>query len=365
MKKFKIVLILRGRPGLGHIVQPYFIGDYLAKLGHDILFISYGQGVNFIENSNSYELINLKMDKKYSDWPGLDMYPEGIKKIIPIIETYDPDFIIFGGEYFLLPILKILNKKGAIFFNPKTFLKKTHSKSFKKFLYYNFNMSDIVISYDKIPKNIKEKFKIKILEGPFEYYNSNTFNHKYSYYVIANGGGCDFPIDLKSYSINNIKPIKWIKQTYDFTYTSIKTIKKYKKNDEKIFIFSALPKKLNNKLKKQFKCKNIIFYDVSVGYHEILPKAKLFISRAGVSTVADAKYYNRYSILWTLFKHNEQSIQTDKSDYIYYVNTIKDLIKKIKYFHNIKLNEEYNQNLLKSNTKHAANQILSIIEDKK
>jgi UDP-N-acetylglucosamine:LPS N-acetylglucosamine transferase len=164
LEKYKIALVLRGRPGLAHVVPLYIIGDLLAQQGHEILFLSYSQGVKFIKNSGNYNVIDLKLNSNCSNWPGLEIYPHAIKKILPELEKFKPDLVLLGGEYFIIPILQLIDTKSGVMFSHKTFLKSTHNKWFKKMLYNNFNQTNCVLSIDKIPSNIKKNFIIQLLK---------------------------------------------------------------------------------------------------------------------------------------------------------------------------------------------------------
>jgi UDP-N-acetylglucosamine:LPS N-acetylglucosamine transferase len=370
LAKYKIALILRGRPGLAHVVPLYIIGDLLAKQGHEILFLSYSQGVKFIKNSGNHNVIDLKLNNNYSNWPGLEIYPHAIKKILPELEKFKPDMVLFGGEYFIIPILQLIDTKSGVMFSHKTFLKSTHNKWFKKMLYNHFNQTNCVLSIDKIPSKIKQNLHNEIIEGPFKYINNNK--SKNEIYLIANGGGCELPQSTSSYTKEKIKSSTWEKQTYEYTKIAINQIVKFKQNNEKIHVFSGLNESLNLKLKNKFDDKNIIFHDISIKYHEFLPLAKLFISRAGAATVTDAYGLksNTKVILWSLKEHNEQNIQKKQSNITYVTSemslkqTIEDYFVKENKVENKKMNTSNYKNIF-NDTQQAVKKIITIIEDSK
>ena len=118
-----VLFVLRGRPGLGHIIPGLAIASEFRRRGYGVAVMTYNNGETFLANSGdsyAFDLVRpLRVREEYYDWPGLDLYDHGVREIGPFLTEERPSLCVFGGEYVMAPIGAAAGVRSAMMFNPE------------------------------------------------------------------------------------------------------------------------------------------------------------------------------------------------------------------------------------------------------
>ena len=116
--KKKILFLLRGMDGLGHVVPIAAIAMGLRKKGHVIYFLTYAYGIAFLKEHKFSNVIDIgKPDHPEGTVPWKDLY-EITTDVIPLIYKINPDLIIVDGECDALFLLGTTNIKFVFLTTP-------------------------------------------------------------------------------------------------------------------------------------------------------------------------------------------------------------------------------------------------------
>lgn len=96
--KKKILFLLRGMNGLGHVAPSAAIAMGLRKKGYNIYFLTYAYGITFLKQHKFSNVIDIhKPNHQKGIVPWKDLY-EITTDIIPLIYKINPDLILVDGE---------------------------------------------------------------------------------------------------------------------------------------------------------------------------------------------------------------------------------------------------------------------------
>ena len=114
----KVVFLLRGLEGLGHIVPSSSLAKRLIKHGVDVHFITYSNGVRFLERQGFAHITDIGAPlHQRGAVPWKNMF-EITKQVLPLIKKIEPDLVVVDGECDSLFLLGAVDVKVAFVTTP-------------------------------------------------------------------------------------------------------------------------------------------------------------------------------------------------------------------------------------------------------
>ncbi|GGX57620.1 hypothetical protein [Saccharospirillum salsuginis] len=315
-RKIVALFVLRGRPGLGHVIPGLALAKAAYDQGIEVHIATYSNGFHFLSSQGSidieYKLYNLDVQKKYLDWPGLCPYDHGVRIILPLIEEINADLCFFGGEYLMGPLTSGTQCKSVALFNPEIMINTEKNKTPSTYLLNLLESNDFLLPLDALPQGRplinSTNIASKVMGcGYYTLPTCNTDNLNETV-VVANGGGIEFPENTASYSSKVADPYNWVSETYTYTRDSIKHALECFNGNSTVKVFSCLGSDLNNTLQQLAEPERLEVKPVSLEYYRYLHTASLVISRAGVGFISDVKNIRGGKVVWALSGHDEQSL---------------------------------------------------------
>lgn len=317
-----LAFVLRGRPGLGHIMPGFALAAEAVAAGRRVAILTYSNGYEYLARSqlpSSIDLYRLECEGPYRDWPGLDIYDHGLREIFPLIDRLKPQLCCFGGEYVLAPLSSVLPCKTAMLFNPDIFeqqAKNTVPSTLFLRLFSGLNYLVPLVPLSDTRVYMEEFFAYRdkfTSPGPFVYIpppiTSKEPENAPMRVVIANGGGVTFPRSTASYSSVEASPAKWLEQTVTMTRASIEQVLARAPAAVCVDVFSCLSGADNARLASTFaRDTRVTIRPVSLQFYGYLRAADLVISRAGAGFISDVATTAAAAIVWPLQGHDEQLI---------------------------------------------------------
>ena len=125
--------------------------------------------------------------------------------------------------------------------------------------------------------------------------------------LIANGGGCDFPMLARSYSLNASAADGWRRHTLEMTQASVVAAAALTSAPDEIQVFSCLSADEHARILALPGCPPSVRISYpSLEYYDVLRRADIVVARAGAGAIADASVSPGELILWPLPDHDEQ-----------------------------------------------------------
>ena len=115
----RILVVLRGRPGLGHVTPGIAVGQELRRRGCEVKVLTYARGPAFLHRSMWDGWATIPVSEDYIDWPGLNLYDHGVRFVVPEAQRMQADLVILGGEYLLGVLGHVLHCPCAMMYNPE------------------------------------------------------------------------------------------------------------------------------------------------------------------------------------------------------------------------------------------------------
>ncbi|MEM3573842.1 MAG: glycosyltransferase, partial [Nitrososphaeria archaeon] len=110
-KRGKIVFLLRGREGLGHVSPGAAMAEALTSKGFEVHLLTYGNGIRFLKAKKFKNIYDIREPKRTNGRvPWKDMF-EITKDVLPIIKKIKPSIVIVDGECDALFLIKKLGIK--------------------------------------------------------------------------------------------------------------------------------------------------------------------------------------------------------------------------------------------------------------
>ena len=336
------LFVLRGRPGLGHVIPGLALAKAAYDQGMEIHIASYSNGYEFLSGRGpidiEYTLHQLEVRKDYLDWPGLCSYDHGVRKILPLIEKIGADLCFFGGEYLMGPLVSGTGCKSVALFNPEILIDTQKNRGPSTYLTNLLSGSDYLLPLDQLPQGKplinQSKIRSKIIGCGFYTLPSFSTRSNENIIVIANGGGIEFPSNTASYSSEKTDASKWVEETYDFTHKAIESALNCFDKNAQLRVFSCLGEESNKSLQQISSTDRLQVSSVSLEYYRYLSESKLVISRAGVGFLSDVKNISGGKVVWSLSGHDEQfliaSEFANSTDNAYFCTSVSDLDSCIK-----------------------------------
>ncbi len=320
--KVDVVFVLRGRPGLGHVMPGLGVAVAAVAKGLRVAVLTYGNGYDFLKRSglsSLIEIFRLDCTGPYKDWPGLDLYDHGLREILPLVGKLRPRICCLGGEYMMAPLASVLPCKTAMFFNPDIFEKQDKNIIPSTLFLHLFSVLDYLVPMAPVDEARTymagfRYFHDKLTTpGPFLYRPATLHPRKVDEetvnIVIANGGGIAFPGSTASYSSMETDPNRWLDQTRIMTRTAIEAVLANAWKPFKVDVFSCLDDDENTLLAREYACNPCVTVQpVSLSFYTALEGAHLVVSRAGAGFIADVADMKAAVAIWPLQGHDEQYI---------------------------------------------------------
>lgn len=314
-----VLFVLRGRPGLGHVIPGLAIAHGFARRGYAVTLMTYGNGQSFLERSGDrygVEVLNLlNVNEEYRDWPGLDLYDHGVREIGPLLAERRPALCIFGGEYVMAPIARAAGVAGAMMFNPEIMEANPRNELPSRLFCKLFEACEHLIPLAPIPPDRRYLTEFEPLRdaltphGPFCFAPPENLETERGgrIVLIANGGGVNFPRQTTSYSSEGTSPLAWLDETRRMTDAATRAVLENLTDGDRVYVFSCLGDEFNDSLRAQFSARQALeIRPPSAMYYDILGQADLIISRSGTGFIADAQMTVGTALLWGLSGHDEQ-----------------------------------------------------------
>ena len=110
-RKGKVVFLLRGREGLGHVSPGAAMAEELTSKGVEVHLLTYGNGIKFLEAKKFRNVYDIGEPKRTAGRvPWKDMF-EITKDVSPLIKKINPNVVVVDGECDALFLIKKLGVK--------------------------------------------------------------------------------------------------------------------------------------------------------------------------------------------------------------------------------------------------------------
>ena len=336
MKK-DLVIIARGRPGLGHVTPAVAVAKALESLTVSSCIYSYDQGWKFLSTVEGLDAFELPCISDYLDYPGLYAYDFTSSFLRDILEKHSPRMILLFGEYMLPRISLKTSLPIGLVFNPEIFEQSKNNQFYHPLFIDEFNFCDFLILLSEI-KSDSEYFPFPeadiIGSGPFPLYHPTQaakFNREKKILLIGNGGGLSLPKYTSSYSDSHFNTLskKWAEECYLYTRSVIQHAIE-NENIGEICVYSSLLELDNHKLIEEFRGQNeITISDINYQFYVDFSRAHLVISRCGLGFINDTIYHKKPCAVWCLGNHLEQNKiarkYSDEFDFIHWIQSESDI----------------------------------------
>lgn len=310
------VLVLRGRPGLGHVTPGLAIARELRARGHRVRVLTYANGARFLESSGWDDWEEIDVAPGYRDWPGLDLYDHGVQEIAPRCEALGADFLILGGEYLLAPLGEVLDRPTALLLNPEILESGARNRLPGRLFGVLFESCELLVPLHE-PAPVELLPELQRLagrftaNGPFLLAEPSGGGAAGSGLVVllANGGGVDFPASTASYAGTPVDPRQWLEETREATRASVRSALEATGPEDRVILFSCLGEAWNRELAHESgHAEQLTVHAPSTAYYQVLSRADVVVSRAGAGFLADTATTRAEVVLWTLAGHDEQAL---------------------------------------------------------
>jgi len=310
----RVCFVLRGRPGLGHVVPGAAIALAMAQRGHDVEVVTYGHGTPFLATvSDTLTVAQISVPEGYHDYPGLTIYDHGLRWLVPHLHQYPADLLILGGEYVLGMMSSLLSCPAAMIVNLEIFEDCPRNAEVAEFFHLAFrDIAGLVPlrPYKGGPIEPRLRMFLDRLAppGPFRLQDvlsmDATPSHDGRVVLIATGGGMSFPQSTTSYSEGAVSSERWRAQTYETVITAVQTILRSCAPEDRVEVFGDLDP--DTVLKRTGHDNRVRVQPPSADYYRVLASANLAVLRAGAGALADLESFASASVVWPLEGHDEQ-----------------------------------------------------------
>lgn len=307
----KFLFVLRGRPGLGHVIPGLSIGRVLEKRGHYVRYVTYSEGSKYLKGCKNVDVISI--EERYDDWPGLHPYDHGIRSLMPIVNQMDPDLVVLGGEYLLPASLTAMRIPAVCMLNLEVFDDNDRNRVPSALFTHQFKMCVGLIALDSaMGEELLPEFEAVarrlIAGGPFRPEPAELVNpwrdESVVRILICNGGGVSFPMSSASYG--DSAGLSWRKWLADITNACIQAASDFGGPEGEVVAFSCLAK---DAIPQGFREANVEVLPAGPGFHQYLPFADVVVVRSGLGGLADASARDVPSVVLTLPGHEEHSLK--------------------------------------------------------
>lgn len=323
----EVCFILRARPGLGHVVPGLAIAKALLEKNVPVSIVTYENAVEFAgEIVGKKRVFGLCKDNAYCDYPGLELYDDGFRKIEPLLKARGARHLVLGGEYVLGFAAPYIAQHSAMIFNPEVFVDVPRNKALEQFFVGAFAGNDLMIPLQPAPSQplmessraLQSKFTacgpFRLQDVPATEGGEQSVHKRGRLIVIANGGGLAFPADTSSYSAKTQGGLEWVEHTIAMTIAAVRTLLNRLDDNDEVLIFTALTDAFSAQLDEAIAGDvRFTYLAPCARYFSAIRNADLFITRAGAGAVSDASDLRAACIFWPLVGHEEQAANADEA----------------------------------------------------
>lgn len=314
MTHLDALFFLRGRPGLGHVIPGLAIARELAALGARVGIATYDNGLRFFarggaEAAGVHAILPVDIRPAYEDWPGLDQYDHGTGAVAELVQRTGARLLVFGGEYVMGPVGRVLGCRSAMLFNPEILDDSEKNRIPTALLCRLFDDCDWLIpldDQDDAAGRARPGWRPRLLQpGPFVV-RAPGCPQQGRRFVVANGGGVSFPAQTRSYSSSSVDPRDWVRQTERMTSAAAELLAARLGPHDCLDVFSSLGDDWNARLAERLADHAVTVSPPGLDYYDALAVADLLVSRAGNGVLADLANTGACGVVWTLAGHDEQ-----------------------------------------------------------
>lgn len=318
-----LVFVLRGRPGLGHVIPGLAIAHEMRARGWRPRLLSYGNGSAFLRASGEPDWAELRVPGRYLDWPGLELYDHGVGAVLPRVEEIRPAAVVLGGEYLLAPLAAAVHAPVGMIFNAEIFEDTPRNRSTSRLFARLFDSCAFLIPLHPLEGRYVpelERLRDRLLPaGSFGMRDRNaprgapvtdgrSGEAGGIQILVANGGGVSFPARTASYSSGRVPAGRWLRQTREMTRAAVEAALEVAGAHDQVVVFSCLGEEWNAHLAACVSGRNLLVRSPSLEYYRYLAEAAVVVSRAGAGFLADADATEAQVVVWPLREHDEQAV---------------------------------------------------------
>jgi hypothetical protein len=310
----KVCFVLRGRPGLGHVVPGAALAMAMAGRGHQVSLASYDNGPAFLRKLGLGDCAAIPVDMGYHDYPGLTLYDHGLRWLVPHLADWGADLVVLGGEYVLGAMASVWVGKTAMLVNPEIFEAGPRNRAAAGFFGLCFRDVDLLVPLrpyqgGPVEPHLTAEFARLKAAGPFRIQDvalpdASAKHDGRRTVLIATGGGMSFPRDTASYSDDAVSPGLWRTQTHAMALAAARAALAELGPEDAVFVFGTLDASTFTAA-----CENdprLHVHAPDALYYRVLQQADLAVLRAGAGALADLDGRIGASVIWPLDGHPEQ-----------------------------------------------------------
>lgn len=313
-----VLLVLRGRPGLGHVIPGLVIASELRRRGHRAHVLTYGNGSAFLEASGWGDWGELPVTPGYRDWPGLDVYDHGLRDVVPKADELGADLVLLGGEYTSAVLGGVLDVPCGLLLNPEIFEDSPRNRRPGRLFRALFEPCPLLIPL-RSAEGIRPLPELAPLlprllpPGPFVFSGDGGPAGRGLEILVANGGGVDFPRSTASYAGDPVDPATWLAETREMTRAAALAALAACAPGDRVTVFSCLGEEWNRTLREEAGSGAPLEVRApAMDYYRQLGRARVVVSRAGAGFLADAGAVGAEVVLWGLTGHDEQRANAEE-----------------------------------------------------
>lgn len=310
----RICFVLRGRPGLGHVVPGAALAMSMAQRGHNVSLVSYDNGPPFLQTLALGDCAAIPVEPGYHDYPGLTLYDHGLRWLGHHLADIGADLVVLGGEYVLGTMASVWPCKTAMLVNPEIFEAGPRNSAVADFFGLCFRDVDLLVPLrpylgSAVEPRLTAEFARLSGSGPFRIQDvaqpdTGTTRFGRRNVLISIGGGMSFPRNTASYSDDAVSPEVWRAQSLDMSQAAARAALAALGPDDRVFVFGAL--EADTFAASCGNDKRLQVHPPCALYYLVLQRADLMVLRAGAGALADLEGHAGPSVIWPLLGHPEQ-----------------------------------------------------------
>jgi hypothetical protein len=308
--------VLRGRPGLGHVIPGLRIARALLGRGHRVQIVTYGAGSALRAGSFFEDWVDLEVGQAFRDWPGLHPYDDALGSLGQIWRNEPAAVTVLGGEYLLPAVAPAMGGGHVVaLINPEIGRDAPYNgqrgEVLAAFLHPANHLLPLTSPSPKMLPSwrplLRRCWPAGPIAGPLLSERVEDGGRRGGrLFVISTGGGIDFPQITKSYTGSEVSPRTWVEQTSDMTRLAAVHLLKVANASDAVAVFSCLREDWMTRLVEDLDDDRLKVSAVSLEFHDVAARADVLVCRAGVGGLADAMAVPGTGVLWALEEHQEQ-----------------------------------------------------------
>jgi hypothetical protein len=316
--------VLRGRPGLGHVIPGLRVARALLERGHRVQVLTYGAGTALAGVSDFPEWINLETGESLRDWPGLHPYDDCLGQLGQLWCEDPASVTVLGGEYLLPGPAARLAGHVVAMINPEIARSAAYNAVRGEILADQLSHAHHLLPLTSVSSQLMAPWRDLLRQawptGPIQGAllpstgnsatpgaSAGTVEAEGRLFLISTGGGVAFADVTSSYTGTRVTPEAWIAQTSGMTFLAAQHLLKNAEPGDRVVVFSCLGNEWARWVRGELgPDSRLDIRPISLQFHDLLGQADVLVSRAGAGGIADAMNMPGAAVLWSLQDHQEQ-----------------------------------------------------------